>query len=101
MSITRSFGCRRFASRRSRGASRLRVVVGPRGVLVQLAVQAGTDVFGRAQLAGMAQVLVAGGVGVAVEDADRDRLVERGDLAGPVDVDRVVLALVAIGARQA
>ena len=63
--------------------------------------EAGTDVFGRAQLAGVAQVLVARGIRVSVQDADRDRVVERGDLARPVDVDRIVLALVAVRAGEA
>jgi hypothetical protein len=57
-------------------ALRLRGFFRPHRVFIELAVEAGTDVFGRAHLAGMAQVFVARGGGVAVQDAHRNRVVQ-------------------------
>ena len=87
-------------ARRQATGTRRRVVLRPDGDLVELGLDPRADLLGRAHLPGVADVLVAGYRGVVVQDPDRDRIGRRSDLPRAVEVHRIVLDLVAVGARE-
>src|SRR5512147_3207429 len=87
-----SMECRSCRSRRAPRGAFFR----PDRDLVELRLEPRADALGRARLPRVAQVLVAGNVGILIEDADRDRVLGGRDLAGLVDVARIVLALVLV-----
>ena len=80
--------------------SGVRFLLGPDRELVELGLKSRTDLLGRADLPGVAQILIAGDARVPIQDADRNRVLPRGDLSRAIEVRRVVLDLIAIGARQ-
>src|SRR5687768_8377697 len=73
----------------------------PYGELVEFGFQPGPDARNRAQLAGRAQILVAGYRRIAVQDADRNRIDARGNGTCAIEIARVVLLLVPVDLGEA
>src|SRR5208282_1757719 len=73
----------------------------PDGEFVEFSLQSRPDARRGAQFAAPAQILIAGNIRVAVQDADRDRIDARCDAACPLEVGRVVPLLILVHLGEA
>ncbi len=75
-------------------------VLRPDRKFIELRFETRFDVSRRPLLPGIAQLFVNRDFRIVIKDADRYRVMVRGDLARPVDVRRIVLLLVLVDLGQ-